>query len=146
MADQLGMRKDGRFIAISMAPSLNKTPRGPSTPVVPYPVLFDLSNSEGTVSNVQFNGHPAYVLDQTTQSRCIGDEQGTAGGVRSGTVGGEIKPSAGSRSVRIGGKQIVRAGDPCTLNAGNCPGQYVAVPPPLSNGHADDNADEQRKM
>jgi len=125
MADQLGARKDGKFMAICTAPSINRTPRGPTLPAIPYPVMFDLSSSQGTVGNVRFNGNPAYVLNQSTQPRCIGDEQGTAGGIRSGTVNGEVKPVAGSSTVNINGKPVVRAGDPCTLNNGNCPGKYV---------------------
>ena len=127
MADKLGARKESKFMAICKAPSINKTPRGPSTPAIPYPVFFDLSSSQGTVSSVRFNGNPVYVLDQSTQPRCMGDEQGTAGGVRSGTFNGEIKPIAGSSTVFIGGKPVIRANDPCTLNNGNCPGTYIVV-------------------
>ena len=63
----------------------------------------------------------------------MGDEQGTAGGVRSGTFNGEIKPVSGSGTVKIGGKQVVRAGDSCTLNGGNCVGQYVVTSAPVLN-------------
>jgi RHS repeat-associated protein len=128
MASPLGNRKNSKFMAVSTAPSINKTPMGSSTPPVPYPVCHDLSNSVGIVPHVKLNSDPAYVLDQTTQSRCTGDEPGTAKGVKSGTVSGEVKPTSASGHVKITGKRVVRVGDTCTLNAGNCPGVYVAAP------------------
>jgi uncharacterized Zn-binding protein involved in type VI secretion len=130
MASQLGARKNGKFKAVSTAPSINKTPVGNSTPPLPYPVTEDLSSSVGTVSNVRFNGDPAYVLSQSTQPSCKGDAAGSCKGVKSGTVSGEVKPVQGSGTVRIAGKPIIREGDPCTLNAGNCPGIYVTQPAP----------------
>lgn len=128
MANPLGARKNGKFKAVSTAPSFNKTPVGNSTPPVPYPVYHDLSNSTGTASNVNFNGDPVNVLNQTTQSKCTGDNPGTAKGIKSGTVNGEIKPTSASSTVRIGKKPLVREGDKCTLNSGNCPGVYVTEP------------------
>jgi hypothetical protein len=134
MASPLGNRKNAKFMAVSTAPSINKTPMGSSTPPVPYPVSYDLSNSVGIVPHVKLNSDPAYVLDQTTQSRCTGDEPGTAGGIRSGTVNGEIRPTSASGHVKITGKRVVRVGDTCTLNAGNCPGVYVAGPASAAPG------------
>ena len=130
MASQLGARKDGKFKAVSTAPSINKTPVGSSTPPLPYPVAQDLSSSVGIVPNVRFNGDPAYVLNQSTQPSCIGDAAGSCKGVKSGTVSGEVKPVKGSSTVRISGKPVIREGDPCTLNGGNCPGIYVTEPAP----------------
>jgi len=130
MANPLGARKSGSFKAVSTAPSINKTPVGAATPPLPYPVSQDLSASTGTVNSVRFNGEPAYVLDQTTQPRCTGDEAGSAGGVKSGTVNGEVKPAGASSSVHVGGRRVVREGDPCTLNNGNCPGIYLTTPAP----------------
>ena len=130
MASQLGARKDGKFKAVSTAPSINKTPVGSSTPPLPYPVTQDLSSSVGIVPNVRFNGDPAYVLNQSTQPSCIGDAAGSCKGVKSGTVSGEVKPVKGSSTVRISGKPVIREGDPCTLNGGNCPGIYVTEPAP----------------
>ncbi|WP_198665364.1 PAAR-like domain-containing protein [Paraburkholderia kururiensis] len=130
MASHLGARKDGKFKAVSTAPSFNKTPVGSSTPPLPYPVTEDLSSSLGTVPNVRFNGDPAYVLNQSTQPGCKGDAAGSCKGVKSGTVSGEVKPVRGSSTVRIAGKPVIREGDPCTLNGGNCPGIYVTQSAP----------------
>lgn len=123
--NKIGARKQGSFMAISTAPSINKTPIGPSMVPVPYPTVQDLTNSTETAKTVNFNGFPAYLLDCSKQSTCKGDAPGTGKGVRSGTVSGEVKPIQGSRTVRIEGKRVVREGDTCTMNGGNNPGVYV---------------------
>lgn len=128
--NKIGARQDTGFMAVSTAPSINKTPLGPTMVPIPYPTVQNLGNSINTARTVKFNGKPVYLLDQTTQSTCAGDAPGTGKGVRSGTVGGEVKPVNGSRTVRIEGRQVVRNGDPCTMNGGNNPGVYVAHVPP----------------
>jgi len=134
MANPIGARKNACFKAVSTAPSINKTPVGAATPPLPYPVFQDLSNSTGIVPSVRFNGDPAYVLDQTTQPSCKGDDPGSVGGVKSGTVNGEVKPIQGSCSVRAGGHWVIRQGDPCTMNSGNCPGIYTTTQTPSLTG------------
>lgn len=125
--NKIGARKHASFKAISTAPSINKTPIGPTMVPIPYPTVQDLSNSVNTAKTVNFNGCPAYLLDATTQPHCTGDEPGTGKGVKSGTVSGEVKPVKGSSTVRIEGKQVLRDGDPCTMNGGNNPGVYVTT-------------------
>jgi hypothetical protein len=127
MANPIGARQDGGFKAVCTAPSINKTPVGNATPPLPYPTTADLSNSIGTVSNVRFNGKPAYVLDQSVQPSCKGDDAGTAKGIRSGTVNGAVEPSSASGSVSAGKKRVVREGDACTMNGGNNPGIYITT-------------------
>jgi uncharacterized Zn-binding protein involved in type VI secretion len=130
MSSPLGARKEAAFLTVSKAPSINLTPVGPSQVPVGYPVVSDLADSVGTVANVRFNGNPAYVMDQSSQPTCKGDDAGTGKGVRSGTVNGEVKPTGGSSTVRINGKPLVREGDPCTMQGGNCVGIYVTQPAP----------------
>ncbi|WGG52039.1 DUF4150 domain-containing protein [Rugamonas sp. DEMB1] len=130
--NKIGARKHAGFKAISTAPSINKTPIGPSMVPLPYPTVQDLSNSTSTARSVRFNGAPAYLLDGTTQPKCTGDEPGTGKGIRSGTVSGEVKPVKGSSTVRIEGKHVVRDGDACTMNGGNNPGIYVTTQAPSS--------------
>jgi len=125
--NKIGARKHASFKAISTAPSINKTPIGPTMVPIPYPTVQDLSSSVNTAKTVNFNGCPAYLLDATTQQHCTGDEPGTGKGVKSGTVSGEVKPVKGSSTVRIEGKQVLRDGDPCTMNRGNNPGVYVTT-------------------
>lgn len=142
MSNPIAARKNGNFKAVSTAPSINKTPMGNSTPPIPYPTTQDLSSSAGVVPTVRFNGNPAYVLNQSTQPGCKGDEAGSAKGVKSGTVNGEVKPTGASSTVRAGGKPIVRQGDACTMNGGNNPGVYVTTQKPgaTSPKHAAGNA------
>lgn len=127
MGNPIGARKCGTFKAVSTAPSINKTPVGSSTPPLPYPTVQDLANSVSILPSVLLNGDPVYVLDQSTQPSCKGDDPGTALGVRSGTVNGEVKPVKGSTTVRAGGKSVVRENDPCTMNGGNNPGIYITT-------------------
>ena len=127
---KIGARQDANFKAVSTAPSFNKTPVGASTPPLPYPTTQDLGNSVGVVPTVKFNGDPVYVLNQTTQPSCKGDNPGVAKGVKSGTVNGEVKPVKGSSTVRAGGKPVLRDGDPCTMNGGNNPGIYITTQAP----------------
>ena len=96
-------------------------------PAAGFTLIQVIENAVDKVEHTTFNGQPAYVLDQTTQPTCIGDEAGIGGGVRSGTVGGEVKPTSGSRSIFIGGKALVREGDTCTMNNENAEGIYVSV-------------------
>jgi hypothetical protein len=132
---KLGAHKVSEFKAVSTAPSINKTQVGNSVVPLPYPTTQDLGSSVGVVPTVRFRGTPAYVLDQSSQPSCTGDSPGSLKGVKSGTVNGEVKPTSASGSVRAGGKYVVRIGDSNTMNGGNNPGVYVAVPPP-SGGSA----------
>jgi len=144
MGNPIGARKSESFKAVSTAPSFNKTPVGSSTPILPYPTVVDLTNSVDVVMNVRFNGDPAYVLGQTTQPNCKGDDAGTLKGVRSGTVNGEVRPVKGSSTVRAGGKPVVRQGDACTMNGGNNPGIYTTVQVPnggIADGKPTKNTD-----
>ncbi len=126
--NKIGARKHASFKAISTAPSINKTPIGPTMVPIPYPVVQDLSSSVNTARTVKFNGCPVYLLDGSTQPHCTGDEPGTGKGIKSGTVSGEVKPVKGCSTVRVEGKQVVREGDACTMNGGNNPGIYVTTP------------------
>lgn len=130
--NKIGARKHASFKAISTAPSINKTPIGPTMVPIPYPVVQDLSSSVNTARTVKFNGCPVYLLDGSTQPHCTGDEPGTGKGIKSGTVSGEVKPVKGCSTVRVEGKQVVREGDACTMNGGNNPGVYVTTCTPSS--------------
>src|ERR1019366_1649957 len=107
MANLLGARKDGSWYAMCIEPSITKTPVGPIQVPVPYQVISDLSTAMGVATNVKFNGKPAYLLDQSKQPKCTGDEPGTSGGCKSSTTSMETKPAFGSRPTRINGKTVV---------------------------------------
>lgn len=118
--------KDSVLVAVSIGPSFNYTSHKKDA-IAGFTLIQVIENAVDTVEHTTFNGQPAYVLDQTTQPTCIGDEAGIGGGVRSGTVGGEVKPTSGSSSIFIGGKALVREGDTCTMNNENAEGIYVSV-------------------
>ncbi len=124
--DPLGAGKQSKLMAISVVPSFNYT-NSKRTSVGGFTLVQTLDNAENTAEKTTFNGQPTYLLDQTTQATCTGDEAGWAGGVKSGTVGKEVKPTSGSSSILVEGKQLVREGDSCTMNNGNVVGKYVAV-------------------
>jgi hypothetical protein len=128
-----GARKNATFRAICTAPSINKTPVGNSTPPLPYITIQDLSNSVAVVPNVTLNGACAYVLDQSIQPSCTGDEAGTKKGVKSGTTSGYVKPTKSSTTVTMGGLYAVRFNDPCLMNGGNNPGLYITDGPAAAN-------------
>jgi len=130
MADQLGLRKDGQFKAVSSVPSINLTPVGNAKIPIPYPVVSDLGDSLGVVPNVRANGNPVYTLDQSSQPTGKGDSDGSDKGVSSGTVNGEVKPDEASTTVRAGRKFWVRAGNRCRMQGGQCIGTYLAPPAP----------------
>ena len=130
--NKIGARKSSALKAVSSAPSINKTPMGNAIVSCPYATTEDLSSSTGVTPSVNFNGSPAYVLEQSTQPTCKGDSPGSATGVRSGTVGGEVKPTGSSKTVFSEGRLVVRDGDSNTMNGGNNPGTYVTASPPDS--------------
>ncbi len=110
MAKNFGARKNSKYKVVSSSPSVNYTPRGSSTPAVPYDVQQNLSNAAATSPNVFFNGDPVY-LKTSHSTKVTGDKQGSKGGVKSGTVGAQSDPIQASPSVFVNGKAVVRVGD-----------------------------------
>ncbi|MFC6205581.1 PAAR-like domain-containing protein [Psychrobacter urativorans] len=125
-SSQLGGSQQANLMAISVAPSFNYTSHKKDA-VAAYTLFQMLDNAVDTVSTVSFNGQPAYVLAQTTQPTCKGDESGIGGGVKSGTVGKEVKPTSGSSGVFVAGKALIREADTCTMNNANTTGKYILV-------------------
>lgn len=122
----LGGSQQANLMAISTSPSFNYTSHKKDS-VAGYSLYQFLDNAIDTVSSVSFNGQPAYVLAQTTQPTCKGDEGGVGGGVKSGTVGKEVKPTSGSSGIFVAGKALIREGDTCTMNNTNTTGKYILV-------------------
>ncbi len=128
-----GARQCASFKAVGTAPSINLTPVGDKSIPLPYTTFQDLSNSVAVVPNVLLNGKPAYVLEQSIQPSCQGDEPGTDKGVKSETVGGYVKPTESSSTVTMMGMLAVRVGDACVMNGGNNPGIYTCEEPVAPN-------------
>lgn len=116
MANNYIARKNGAWKVVCIAPDMCKTPVGPSTPPVPYPVVAYLSSSESIVRNVQANGDAVFVYDKSYVSQTIGDQAGVVKGLKSNTVGGKCYPIDKSGTVRAGKKYLVRHNDKFWMN------------------------------
>lgn len=137
MPKQLCARKDGKLIVVSMAPDVCKTPMGNAVVPVPYPVTIDLSGSNNYSTDVNFNDNQAFRFNTDT-TKVIGDEAGTAGGVKSGTTGQKAEPIQHSASVKINKEHLIRCGDMFYMNNKNTQGRLVCVPPPPQAHISDD--------
>jgi uncharacterized protein (TIGR02594 family) len=137
MAKNFGARKNSKYKVVSSSPSVNKTPRGPSTPNIPYDVQQDLGGSDGTSPNVFFNGDPVY-LKTSHSTKVTGDKDGSSGGVKSGTVGAQSDPIEASPSVFVNGKAVVRVGDKQYMQGKNTVGKVTSG----ENGSAGHITDE----
>ncbi|WP_423732085.1 DUF4150 domain-containing protein [Hafnia paralvei] len=116
MADNYVARQSPEWLVISILPDVCKTPKGPSTPPVPYPVIANLGEAVCVVPSVRANGMPLVVWSQSFVPTTKGDEAGKAKGVSSATVGGKCYPDEHSKTVRAGGKPILRHGDKFWMN------------------------------
>ncbi len=108
--------------AVCLSPDVCKTPDKP----IPYMVHGQGCDDRNYSPNVSSNGdlvkHAQSVFTTTH-----GDEPGIGKGVCSGTVGDVVEPVTSSPIVRVNGIPVQRHADRCTLNNGNCPGEYVHV-------------------
>ena len=137
MADNFTARQNGQWKVVSTKPDVCKTPMGPSTPPVPYPVTANMGAAVMVVSSVKINGCPAVVLDQSKIPQTIGDTPGAAKGVSSGTVGDVCEPLEHSQTVRFGRKPMLRHNDEFWMNSRNTVGLIVGMPP-VAGVSADD--------
>lgn len=129
MARNYMARQDGTWIVVSVSPDVCKTPIGPSTPPIPYPVTANLGNAVLVVPSVTANGCPVVVLEQSFVTSTKGDEAGVAKGVQSGTVGDICEPLESSTTVRAGGKLVLRHNDMFWMNARNTTGIIIGQSP-----------------
>ncbi|MDK9354892.1 DUF4150 domain-containing protein [Lelliottia sp. V106_10] len=125
-------RQDGTWIVVSVSPDVCKTPIGPSTPPIPYPVTANLGSAVLTVPSVKANGCPVVVLEQSFVPYTNGDKPGVAKGIQSGTVGDICEPLESSTTVTAGGKPVLRHNDMFWMNARNTTGLIVGQPPSAS--------------
>ncbi len=114
MAENYAARKDGIYKVVGMAPDACFTPG--IQPPVPYPVTTTLAPSTNTVNSVNFNGHPAFVYDQSFVPTTIGDAAGSNKGVVSGTVEGDCWSIEHSPDTYIGGHPLNRVNDLFAMN------------------------------
>ena len=65
MSDNYVARKNSAWLVVSILPDVCKTPIGPSTPPVPYPVIAKLGDAVQVVPSVRANGDPMVVDNDT---------------------------------------------------------------------------------
>jgi hypothetical protein len=105
-------------------PDVCLTP-APSGPVpLPYPNVGLLAAAQGVEPSVYASGSPVAV-ETSVIPKSMGDEAGTAGGVKSGTFGGAVKFKTASSRVYAGGKRVVLVGARTSHNNDNAVGQQI---------------------
>lgn len=125
------VHKGSMGIAKSTLPDVCKTP-SPGGPVpIPYPVIVSMSSDlkKGT-KTVKVDGKKMAAIKGSELSRCMGDEPGTAGGVKSSTNMKEATWILYSFDVKMDGKNACRLSDKMMMNHGNtaCLGGFLQSP------------------
>lgn len=113
---------DSTAIAVATSPDVCRSP-DKAIPYIPWGKADDKSNYS---PDVRSNGQ-VIKRQNSTFSRCYGDEPGVGRGVKSDTVGDIVEPVTSSPIVKANGIPVQRHSDKCTLNNGNCPGEYINV-------------------
>ncbi len=124
MAKKFGARKCDKYIVVSIAPSVNKTPVGSSIVPIPYPVSQELDTSKIIAKDVNFNSKKVF-LKKSHTSKVVGDEPGTAKGVKSGTLSEKAEPKDYSPSVRANGIYVIREDDKYFMQGKNTIGKLT---------------------
>ncbi|QBY27958.1 PAAR-like domain-containing protein [Citrobacter rodentium] len=132
MAKNYIARQDGLWTVVSLTPDVCKTPIGPATPPVPYPVTASLGDAVQTVPSVKANGRPVLILNQSFIPRTKGDGPGVAKGIKSGTVGDICEPLEHSTTFYVSGQPVLRHYDQFWMNARNTTGLIIGQPPAAS--------------
>ncbi len=109
-------------IAVCLSPDVCRAPQAPTPFMVYGRADLDRNYSPDVRSNGLVVKRANSVFTTT-----IGDEPGIGLGVLSGTVGSIVQPVTSSPTVFANGVPVQRHADRCTLNNGNCPGEYVHV-------------------
>ncbi|QOG11541.1 RHS repeat domain-containing protein [Arcobacter sp. FWKO B] len=120
-----GARQDSKYKVVSTSPSVNKTPRGSSTPAISYDVQEDLGGASNVSTSVFFNSKGAYVKNSNS-TKVTGDEKGTKKGVKSGTLSAQSDPLEHSSSVFINGQEVIRVNDVQYMQGRNTVGKVVS--------------------
>ncbi|XUY27078.1 PAAR-like domain-containing protein [Agrobacterium sp. rho-8.1] len=113
---------EGDVYAVCLSPDVCRTPDKP----IPYMSWGKADDKTNYSPNVRSNGKVIKRHDSKF-SCCYGDEPGIGKGVKSGTVEDVVEPVTSSAIVRANGIPVQRHSDRCTLNSGNCPGEYIHV-------------------
>ncbi|VUD40398.1 hypothetical protein TDB9533_00185 [Thalassocella blandensis] len=128
--------------SVCSAPDVCKTPVGPSTPPLPYPVVSQAQDLSGGSSSVLIDGNST-ALESSTHQSCSGDQAGTATGLISGTTGDKTHFASYSFDVKVEGEGVVRHMDLTTMNNRNTIGMnFGAVGQASENPDSDSSVDD----
>lgn len=117
--------------SVCTAPDVCKTPVGPATPPLPYPVVSQVSNLAQATSSVIIDGNPTAIAS-STHTQCTGDQAGSATGIISGTTGSKTHFASYSFDVKAEGEGVVRHMDMTTMNNRNTIGLNLGAPTTVS--------------
>jgi hypothetical protein len=127
--------------AVCLSPDVCRTPEKP----IPYVVWGQGCDDRNYSPNVRSNGDTVKHA-QSVFTSTYGDEPGIGKGVCSGTVGQQVEPVTSSDTVRVNGIPTQRHSDRCTMNNGNCPGEYVHVQSVDTHSPPDATDEEDRNQ
>jgi len=122
VADKEGARKSPMETVVCCAPDVCKTPMGSATPPIPYPITAMMCQAVSTCTTVNFTGMPAFTMASKIPA-VVGDEAGSATGIKSGTVKGTAEPKQSSSTVWAEGNLVCRHLDTFGMNCDNTTGK-----------------------
>lgn len=123
--------KGSMGVSKSTLPDVCKTPTPAGPQPIPYPIIVSMTSdlAKGTTT-VKADGGNMIAIKGSELSRCMGDEPGSAGGVKSSTNMKEATWILYSPDVKIEGKNACRLSDKLQMNHGNtaCLGGLIQTP------------------
>ena len=115
--------KSKRFYCVSLLPDICKTPMGPSAPPIPYSVIGEFSQATNESPNVKAHSEQVILHNRSVIPTVIGDEPGTAGGIKSGTCGKKVETKTASKTYFANGTATVQVGCEVWMNNRNTIGK-----------------------
>jgi hypothetical protein len=122
-----GLRETGEALVVSVTPDVCLTPMGATPVPVPYPIVGKFDDVVLVVKSVRMCGRPTFTTASQV-TKVMGDEAGTAGGVKSGVNMSICESVTASGTVRAEGNHVLRDGDVLKMNNGNTLGKVVFKP------------------
>src|SRR5438034_10406673 len=122
-----GIRQTGMAYVVSVTPDVCLTPMGATPVPVPYPIVGMFNNVALVAQSVRMCGRPTFTTASKV-TKVMGDEAGTAGGVKSGVNMSICESVTASSTVKAEGNRVLRHGDVLKMNNGNTLGTVVFMP------------------
>lgn len=127
-----GLRKNSTPVVVPNTPDFCKTPIGSSTPPLPYFPIGYFTDAEGVTQTVHFTGNEVFTSKSHIPA-VVGNEPGTAGGVKSGVNCGTCVAKTMSSTVRVEGGWLIKHNSifemncPSPSGGGNLEGKAIYV-------------------